>query len=331
MLATIAAGMAVTLGAGAAQAGVLDDLAAAAAKGPNVVWYESSKSSQTDKIIAAFNARYPAVKVQHIRVVGGNKLAGRVVQEIQARGYSADVITSGAGQTWSLNERGYLLNTDWQALGVDKKLTPTNFAVAVAASVYVILVNTDRVPAAERPRSWDDILDDKWKGRIGGWVRPTAFIQMAKVWGEKRAEAALRKFIALKPFLFKSTFPMAQQVAAGEVDVAIGFFHTAQPPITAGAPLKRISLDPTPMHTIYSAVTKQTRNPAGAKLFLSWLVTPEGAKAYEAATNRGNHLLKGTKTAALLAGAAIAEFPADEIDQYKAISKKFNKILAAGR
>ncbi len=166
-----------------AKADTLSALAAEAAKGPTVTWYESSKEDQADKIIAAFNAKYPDVSVQHVRVVGGNKMAGRVVQEIQGQGYTADLVTAGSSQIWQMNERDYLLNRDWTELGVPKAMTPEDFTVAIAASVYVILVNTNNVAAGEEPKSWDDITDAKWEGRIGSWVRAGAFSQMAKVWG----------------------------------------------------------------------------------------------------------------------------------------------------
>lgn len=320
---------ALTFGAtGAAQADMHGDLAAKAADEPGVIWYESSQEDQADKIVAAFNETYPDVSVTHVRVVGGNKLAARVVQEMQAQGHTADVITGGATHTWQLNDRGYLMDVDWAGLGIPEALTPTPFTVATAASVYAVLYNTDKVSDEEAPKTWDELLDDKWKGRIGSWVRAAAFAQMAKPWGREEAEARLRDLVALEPFLFKSTFPMAQQVGAGEVDVALGFYHTAQPPIQAGAPLKVVALDPTPMHTIYTSITTDAPSPNGAKLFLSWLTSPEGAKAYEEATNRGSHLLEGTKTQALLDGLAIAEWPPEETAEFSEIGEAFNEILA---
>lgn len=317
-------------GAGPARADVpatLAALAAEAAKGPPVVWYESSRDDQADQVLAAFSRRYPAVQVQHVRIVGGNMMAGRVVQEVQAQGHSADLATAGADAAWAMNDRGLLLHTDWQALGIPKAVTPTDFAVAIAASVYVILYNTDRVPADRAPTGWDDIFAPRWKGRIGVWVRAEMFAQMAFVWGAERAEAELRKLIALQPYLFKSTFPLAQQVGAGEVDVAIGFFHTAQPPLRSGAPIRLVALDPTPMHTIYTGITRTARNPAGAKLLLAWLTSPDGARAYEDATSRGNHLLPGTRTRALVQGRTTAEFPPERTAEYQALARRFNELM----
>ncbi len=311
-----------------AGADVLGDLAAKAAKGAEVVWYESSPEEQIDAVLATFNKRYPKVRVKFVRVVGGNEFASRAVQEMQARGYTGDVLTGGADHIWQLNERDILARVNWAEIGIPKRLAPTDFTVATSASIYVLLWNTNKVKDSEAPKSWEEVLDPKWTGRMGSWVRASAFAELASAWGAEKAEAALKRFIELKPFLFKSTFPLAQQVAAGEVDVAIGFYHTAQPPIRAGAPLKFRALDPTPMHTIYTSISKTSRNPDGAKLLLAWLSSPEGAKAYEDATSRGTHLLEGTKAAALIKGKNATEFPIEESGVLGELNEKFNKMLA---
>jgi iron(III) transport system substrate-binding protein len=310
------------------RADALADLAAKAARGGEVVWYESSPEEQIDAVLAAFNKRYPKVKVKFVRIVGGNELASRTVQEVQARGYTGDVLTGGADHIWQLNERGLLHHMDFAEIGVAKGLTPNRFAVATTASIYVLLWNSNKVKDSEVPQNWDEVLDSKWTGRMGSWVRAAAFAQLASAWGDDKAEAALKKFIALKPFLFKSTFPLAQQVAAGEVDLAIGFYHTSQPPIKAGAPLKVRALDTVPMHTIYTGIAKSARNMDGAKLLVGWLSTPEGAKAYEDATSRGNHLLEGTKAAELLKGKSAAEWAPEKSDHLGELNEKYNKLLA---
>jgi iron(III) transport system substrate-binding protein len=312
-----------------ALAGPLEDLANAAAKKGSVAWYESSPAEQADKVIAAFNGRFPNVRVRQTRIVGGNELAVRGVQEMQARGYTGDVLTGGADHIWQLNGRGYLEPVDWAALGVPKRLTPAPFALATAASVYVIAWNDRKVSAAETPRTWDEIADPKWAGRMGSWVRASAFAQLAHRWGSDRAQALLERYVRLKPMLFKSTFPLAQAIGAGEVDIGVGFYHSTIPPIEAGAPIRYKVLDLVPMHTIYSAVSRNARNPEGAKLFLAWLASDEGALAYEAATFRGNPLVPATKTAQLIRGRSVVEYPPEQSDTLGKVNEAFNRILEA--
>jgi ABC-type Fe3+ transport system substrate-binding protein len=329
LVARCAAFVAAVAVATVAIGGPLDDLAGAAAKGGTVAWYESSPADQADKVIAAFNRKYPNVKVRQTRIVGGNELAVRGVQEMQARGYTGDVLTGGADHIWQLNTRGYLEPVNWSALGVRRELTPTPFALATTASVYVVSWNDRKVKEAETPRSWEEIADPKWSGRMGTWVRASVFAQLASRWGPDRAQALLERFVKLKPMLFKSTFPLAQAVGAGEIDIGVGFYHSTIPPIEAGAPIRYKVLDLVPMHTIYSALSRNARNPDGAKLFLAWLATDEGALAYEAATFRGNPLVPATKTAQLIRGRTIVEYPPEQSDTLGRVNEAFNRILEA--
>lgn len=311
------------------QARGLAELAQAAEKKPPVTWYESSPSEQIDKVLAAFNRRYPTVKVRHTRLIGGNELAVRGVQEMQARGYTGDLLTGGADHISQLRNRGYLDSVNWAQLGVPKAFTPNPEMVATTASVYVALWNSRKVSDAESPKTWEDVLDPKWTNRVGSWVRAASFAQMAATIGPDSAKRLLERFIKLKPMLFKSTFPLAQAVGAGEVDMAIGFYHSALPPINAGAPIKMRSLDIVPMHIIYSGVTKNARNPEGARLLMAWLASEEGALVYEEATGRGNPLVTKTKTAAFISGKKLSEWPPDKADELGALNEYFNKLLEA--
>src|SRR5262249_57766994 len=119
----------------------------------------------------------------------------------------------------------------------------------------------------------------------------------------------VRKLIELQPMIYPSTFQLAQQVAAGEVDIGMGLYHSAQPVIAAGAPLGLRFLDPTPMNTLYGAVVAKGGNPEGAQVLLAWLSTLEGAQAYERAVGRGNALVKGTDTAERVGAHKLVEYP----------------------
>ncbi|MDO9403115.1 MAG: ABC transporter substrate-binding protein [Polaromonas sp.] len=324
---TAAFGMA-TLAFGA-QAQSLAEFAAAAEKKSPVTWYESSPAEQGDKVIAAFNKKYPNVKVRQTRLVGGNELAVRTVQEMQARGYTGDVLTGGADHLWTLKERGYLESMNWGSLGVAKGLAPNPFMMSTTASVYVVSWNTKKVTDAQAPTTWEQVLDPKWTNRMGSWVRAAAFAQLAATQGPDTTLKQLNRFIALKPMLYKSTFPLAQAVGSGEVDVAIGFYHSTLPPLNAGAPIKMRALDVVPMHIIYSGISKNARNPEGARVFLSWLATEEGALAYEEATGRGNPLIAKTKTAQFIKGKKVSEWPPEKSDELGALNEHYNKLLEA--
>src|SRR5262245_8783599 len=72
------------LAGGGARADTLAEIAAAAAKKGPVVWYESSPPEQILKVAAAFNRRYPDIRIQFVRNTGGGGIAARVIQESEA-------------------------------------------------------------------------------------------------------------------------------------------------------------------------------------------------------------------------------------------------------
>jgi iron(III) transport system substrate-binding protein len=322
---------AIVLGSAPLRAAEIDDamnkLAGEAAAVGNIIWYESSPDDQADKIVAAFQKHFPGLKLEHIRDTGGNSVGARIVQESQGDARTADVATTGAAISIPLRERNLIKPVDWHAYGLAGELAPTPFGVVTTSVVYVIVYNTALVKDADAPKTWDDLLNPRWDGKIGIWVRGEGQGALAAVWGIDKVVAYVRKMNALHPVLLPSTFPLAQQVAAGEILVGFGLNHSAQPPLRRGAPIKVIVAEPAPISTLYSFVPAKARNPSGGALVAIWLATPEGAKAYEDATDRGNPLIPGTRTYELLHGHTVSQFPVEQAAQEAAAVQRVNKMI----
>ena len=101
------------LAAGRAAAGVIDDLVAAAREEGPIVWYQTNPLDMMQPLVRAFESRYPGVKLQVIRLVGGAEMGGRIVQEIQAGAPTADVGSGGRDSVMELAKRGWLGQADW--------------------------------------------------------------------------------------------------------------------------------------------------------------------------------------------------------------------------
>ncbi len=317
--------------AGQAFAATVDEtmakLATEAAKVGNVIWYESSPAEATAKVAAAFAKRFPGVKLEHVRDTGGNSIGGRIVQEVQGGARTADVATTGAAIVMPLAERGMIKEHDWVAMGMSAELAPSRLGVVTAAAVYAIIYNTQQVKEADAPKSWEDLTDKRWAGKLGIWVRAEAQGGLAAAWGVDKVADYIRRMNVLGPVLLPSTFPLAQQVAAGELHVGLGLNHAAQPPLRRGAPIKVVIPDPASISTLYSVVPAKAQNASGGALFALWLATPEGAKVYEDATDRGNPYIAGTRTNELLKGRKLAFFPPAKVAEEAAAVQRFNKML----
>jgi iron(III) transport system substrate-binding protein len=308
----------------------LDKLAASAKGAGPVLWYESSPREQADKVIAAFGKRFPGVELQHLRDAGGAGIGGRVIQEVQGNTRTADILTGSASVIWQLVNRDLVVKQDWASLGVPATVAHTPFTIASTTAVYVILSNRQMVKDDEAPKNWQDLLDPKWKGKVGLWIRAEPQLSLASVWGEQKTMEFINQLNAQNPFLFKSTFPLAQQVGAGEVPIGVGLYHAAQPPIQKGAPIRVQLTDPVATTTLHSAVIAPGKNRDGALLLALWLATTEGARVYEEATGRGHAGVKGTEVQKMLEGRKQAEYSADKVAGNLEMFERFNKAIAAG-
>ena len=314
--------------AGAAPA-PMDALAQKAAAGGRVVWYDTSAADGLDYIVAAFNRQFPAVRVRPVRLPDDSALAPRVIQESQGGRGTADVASGGAGQLMALAGQNLVLPVAWPELGVAPALVANELALRTAATLYVILWNSVAIRNENEPNDWSDLLDPRWRGRVGAWTDPDGFAQLASAWGEPQVTALVRGLLENRPVLAASSAELAAMVASGNIKIAFGVQHTAMPAVRRGAPIGVRFLDPTPVSTIYTFVPKHAANPAGGTLLAAWLATPEGAAAYESETGRGNPLIASTRIASMFGRHDVAEYPLAETATLQAVSGKLGALLKA--
>jgi iron(III) transport system substrate-binding protein len=321
--ALLAAGGLATLPARAAVN--LDTLAReAATESGDLSWYESNPLGALDRVLAAFGRGAGGrMRVRPESVPGGVGIVGRVANEAQAGGRTADLVSLGGSGILRLQERNLLADANWPEAGFPEPFV-AGPALMTAAALYCVIYNRNEIPAEAAPRSWEDLLQPRFKGRIGTWVRMAAFAELAHAWGEARTRDYYDRFLAQEPMLFRSTAPLAQQVAAGEVAIGLGILHTALPAIRRGAPIEVVLLDPTPVSAIWTAVTRPARRPKGARLLGAWLATPDGARAYEAATERGHPLIPETETGRRTGSLTLTEWPMEKKDEYARLYEAFN-------
>ncbi len=157
-----------SLAASSGPAAAQDPRVEAAKKEGKVVWYTSLALPSAEKVAKAFEAAHPGIKID-VNRTGSQRILQRVMQELSAGIKNVDVIhTSDAGHYVLLKEKKLLMHH--VPPGVEK--FPSGFKdkdgyyFGLRATVNVIAYNTKIVPAAEAPKTWKDLLDPKWKGKL---------------------------------------------------------------------------------------------------------------------------------------------------------------------
>jgi iron(III) transport system substrate-binding protein len=153
------------LGSAPAQADDVD--LAAAKKEGNVVWYTSTPIEQANKIVKLFEAE-TGIKVEMFRS-GGSAILRRFLQEQQAGRIAADVMTtSDPAATASLARKGTFVA--FKPKNFDKVVSEgrdkDGYFVAQRLNLMTIYARADKVAAADLPKTWADLIDAKYKGKL---------------------------------------------------------------------------------------------------------------------------------------------------------------------
>ncbi len=144
--------------------------------------------------------------------------------------------------------------------------------------------NTELVKAEEAPKSFADLLDPKWKGKLSLDTRPNRFIpSLLQEWGENRAMDYFKKLAAQEPVLVRGHTAAAQLLAAGQHHVLIEpFAYSTLSLKHQGAPIEvtwQKEFVPG-SHGAPIALLKEAPHPHAALLFYEFLLSEAGQQVY---------------------------------------------------
>ena len=216
--------------AGAKKEGVIDFY------GPSTLGPEGAQA-----IVSAFNKKYGLnIKVNFTPSGNMTRDTAKVIG-LSASGQPPewDIMLVTDAHHGSLWLRKLQKPFDYTTLGVDKqRIEYDNGTVSVANQFALPAYNTKLLPAKDVPKTWEDLLDPKWKGKIGvinsthHWGRLAA-----GAWGDEKTLDFIKKLSAQKPLLTRAG-EMAQRLILGEVLVSATLqdsqLHEAK---ESGAPL----------------------------------------------------------------------------------------------
>ncbi len=166
----------------------------------------------------------------------------------------------------------------------------------LAMPVAPVVINTD-LAKPEEIRSYRDLLNPKWKGRIV-LVDPTG-AGAGNDWFSGMAEGVmdvnyLREFAKQEPIISRDSRIMAEWVARGKYPITVGLKTDIVAEFQRlGSPIQLVTpVEGTYVGTDSGGLTllKNPEHPNAAKLFINWILTKEGlafiSKAYGGQTAR---------------------------------------------
>jgi iron(III) transport system substrate-binding protein len=261
---------------------VTPDLVAAAAKEGRVVFYTAMDLQVAEALGKGFEAKYPGIVAQ-VERSGAERIFQRIGQENSSNIHVADVVdSSDVAHLLAWKRDGLLaayVPADVARYPTDER-DPDGFYATNRATLSCIGYNTKLVKPGDAPKSYADLLDPKWKGKMvkahpgysGNIVTATFELSRALGWD------FFEKLGKQRVLQVQSSTEPPKKLALGERPVMVdGNEYNAILLKETGAPIEIVyPTEGTPLVIGSAGVLKEAPHPNAARLFISYLFSQEG-------------------------------------------------------
>jgi len=276
----------------------------AAKKEGTLTLYTTIAEKDLPVIIKPFEDKY-GIKVSVWRA-GTDKVLQRAVAETRAKKYEFDAVHFGAPEMEALSREKILAPVNSP---VHKDLMPGSVPAhkewaATILSVWVQAYNTQAVKKSELPKTYQDLLDPKWKGKLGieakndDWFA-TVVHQMGS---ESQGVEFFRKLSSTNGISPRQGHTLLNNmVVSGEVPLALTVYnYMPEQAKKKGAPIDWFVIEPAIARANAIGVARHAQHPNAALLFYEYLLGPDGQQAmvsidYVPTNTRVASPLKGVK------------------------------------
>jgi iron(III) transport system substrate-binding protein len=255
-----------------------------AAKKEGIVnWYTAMDLPAAESLSKAFEAKYPGIKVK-VERSGSERVYQRIAQEYSSKIAAVDIVNSAdAAHALSWKKDGLLL--PYMTEDMAKHFTPGTFDADGCFATHrvhlsAIAYNTTLVKPEDAPKSFADLLDPKWTGKMvkgnpnySGTIM-TATFQMARDLGWEYFE----KLARMKVMQVQSSTDPPKKIALGERAVMVdGGHYNVMQAVAKGAPLQLVyPTEGCPYVSNPAAIFKAAPHLNAAKLMHSWMLSADG-------------------------------------------------------
>ncbi len=258
------------------------DVVAAEREGAVVV-YSPDVEPATAAIMDAFHALFPKIKTNYVRLQTG-ALYAKVLSERQARTYVVDVMDlSDVGLVFDFQKRnGYqvYVSPEMSAYKPEYKSKPEGLWTWGSVIFSGITYNPKVIPRNEAPKSWQDLLNPKYTGKIS--VKSSNAGSAHVLWymlAKRYGPGYWQKFAQLKPHAFDSYVQQLDMLINGQDLVAAPMYSGYLDFKKKGAPLEWVfPTEGMPALPEIWGVVDGAPHPNAARLFLDWFLSAAGQK-----------------------------------------------------
>lgn len=252
----------------------------AVADGQSTITVYGITATSSASLYERFSERFPGIAVEHVTIFG-LELQNRIAGEQTTGQHVVDNVSVGGADAVFVTENDYMAPQQ-PPLAADLPAEYKEGDTLFGANTYLYTVayNTDLVDEADVPRSFEELLDPKWAGKIAlGDVLTGApgFINNAIRAGEIDG-SWLEEFAATNPVIVPSERDTFTAVSTGQVPLGLNnyirgeaFLETDNLPVAFVADFEDGISD----GVFYRGTVKNAPNALASDLLVAWWLTPE--------------------------------------------------------
>lgn len=253
----------------------------AAKKEGALMYYTTMTLSQSKKVVDKFQKKFPFIKVQLFRT-GGDPLLNKIQTEARGGLYAWDVVSGRGDMVLPLMENKLVApyrSPESKMIGADL-VDDESYWTAYYVNPYVLGYNTNLVKKGDAPKTYEQLLDPKWKGKKIS-IDDEAYGLLSgliQAWGKEKAVSYFKKLAAQEPVPMRGNTNRVQLTMAGEYHLIIAYAPTIQRETSKGHPIDWVPLEPVPVQVNPAMLAAKAPHPNAAKLFIDFVLSKEGQK-----------------------------------------------------
>lgn len=246
-----------------------------------LIFYNAADFRDGTALVHAFQKKYPFIEPRLFRL-GSTQLVVRVLQEHRAGAHLFDVLSNTSFQFYEIFKEGLFQKYDSperRTFLADFK-DSEGYWTSAYHNASTIAYNTNVVKPSDVPKSYDDLLHPKWKGKMVMDNRETEwYANMLQILGQKKGLHFMRS-LAKQDLNFRSGRALITQIlASGEFGVAVNNYdHLVQSAKKRGTPVESVAADPVISRVTPFALGQYAPHPNVGKLFIDFVLSEEGQK-----------------------------------------------------
>jgi iron(III) transport system substrate-binding protein len=262
------------------------DLIQAAKKEGEVVVFGSLENDVAAAINKGFEAKH-GIKTNYFRG-SSTVIIDRITTEHRTGKMSSDAVYTTAEPMKFINkEKGLLARyVSPSAKDYDKKLIDDFFGPNYRSVIIGFIYNKNMIKAEDAPKSYEDIVSPKWKGKIAmgnptlhdttiDWLSSLHFV----FGSTQKANEWIKKLAALEPLMLDSMVPVGERIASGEMPLGVAYVKYVHLWGRKGAPMDYVKGLPVYLGDgNYIGLTGKAPHPNAGKLYLDYFLGQESSE-----------------------------------------------------